>query len=155
MSIMAVSAIVSRDSDPAQQQNGPALNMRSLQRALAAGNLAGAQQAFSVLKNNLQAVSPQLNGMRSADADPQATVRSDVDALQKALASGQLPAAEQAFTQLQQDLQQIKAAQNSPEALQVGPSASALPKPDDEQEPVGLSSANDESTTPKAIDVYA
>jgi len=111
MSVAAISSIFSRDSDPSQQQSGLRLDLRGLQKALASGNLAAAQTAFNRFQQDLQAIRPQQNGVRAgADVNAEGTTKSDLEALQKALNSGDLPAAERAFVRLQQDNQQIAAA---------------------------------------------
>lgn len=150
MSVGAISAIFSRNSDPSQQQSTLRVDLRGLQKALASGNLGAAQQAFNRFQQDLQGIRPQQNGVQaSADVNPQSATRNDLEALQKALNSGDLPAAEQAFQQLRQDSQQIAAAtaqQINPMTGQSSQAARALPSP--------LKQQNTQSGD-GGIDVYA
>lgn len=159
MSIAAISAIFSRDSDPSQQQSGLRLDLRGLQKALASGNLAAAQTAFNRFQQDLQAIQPQQNGVRAgAELNAGATTKNDMEALQKALNSGDLPAAEQAFIRLQEDNQQIAAAaahQVDPVTGQSGPSTNALPKHSPELEFQNVSSKENTQAGKGGIDVFA
>jgi hypothetical protein len=157
MSVAAIGAIFSRDADPAQQQSGLRVDLRGLQKALASGSLAAAQQAFSRFQQDLQGIRPQTGGVRpSADVNPQSTTRADAEALQKALNSGDLPAAERAFIRLQQDSQQIAAAsaqQENPITGQSSQAAKALPEQSGESNQ--RSQEGNGGSGKDGIDVYA
>jgi hypothetical protein len=127
MAVAAVGGITSHEKNADQQESGLGASLRNLEKALATGNLAGAQKAFSQAKQQLQATQPPENGVRAADSNPQGTTRSDMDALQKALNSGDLAAAQRAFVRLQEDKKDIAAVHGGSKMLQRNPPASALP----------------------------
>ncbi len=111
MSVTAVSAI-SYSQDQLTQGEGLRHDLLSLQQALAEGNLASAQRALNNFQQALQSIRPQRNGIRSsAEVNPSNTMRSDMQALQSALDSGDLAMAEEAFVRMQQDSQKISGSQ--------------------------------------------
>jgi hypothetical protein len=79
----------------------------ALQESLQSGDLAGAQQAFATLKQDIQAAR-QAQGGEPNGAQTQR--RNDVQSLAQALQSGNLAGAQKAFAALQQDVQQIRQA---------------------------------------------
>jgi hypothetical protein len=157
MSVAAISAIFSRDADPSQQQSGLRSDLRGLQKALASGNLEAAQRAFSRFQQDLQAIRPQQNGVRPAAAvNPDATARQDLEALQKALNSGDLPAAERAFLRLQQNKQAIVAAgaqQKNPVTGAAAQALSVLPAKNNSKP--RASGGDEDREAGRGIDMYA
>ena len=99
MSVTAVSAIASYSRDPLRQQNDLRQDLLVLQRALSLGYLPSAQQALSHFQQDLESLRPQQNGVRaSAEANLASTMRSDLQALQSALDSGDLAMAEESLS---------------------------------------------------------
>jgi hypothetical protein len=157
MSVAAISAIFSRDTDPSQQQSGLRLDLRGLQKALSSGNLEAAQRAFSRFQQDLQAIRPQQSGVRpSAEVNPGATAREDLEALQKALNSGDLPAAERAFLRLQQNKQAIAAVgqQKNPLTGTAARTLKAMPQTNKESSQSSLNGETKLSTS-EGVDVFA
>lgn len=127
MSVTAVSAIASYSRDPLRQQNDLRQDLLVLQRALSLGYLPSAQQALSHFQQDLESLRPQQNGVRaSAEANLASTMRSDLQALQSALDSGDLAMAEEAFVRMQQDSHQI--AGRAASDPQTSETSGALPK---------------------------
>jgi len=83
-----------------------AMDFKALQSALQSGNLSGAQQAFATLQKDMPSVS-QTSSTSSTAASTTASsqVTNPFQALQSALSSGNLPAAQQAFAAMQQSMQ--------------------------------------------------
>jgi peptidoglycan hydrolase CwlO-like protein len=151
MSITAVSAISSYGQDAMQQQSGMRQDVLRLQQALSSGNVAAAQQALSHFEERLQTAQPQQNGIRaSAELNPASTMRTDMQALQSALDSGDLAMAEESLARVLQDSQKINA---TPAGLN-GQTASALPKVSEGEDGLGLS-AGLSKTNGNLIDVSA
>ena len=126
---MAIGAISSYTQGGLRQQNGVRQDLMTLQDALSSGNLALAQQALSRYQQDLQNTRPQQNGIReSAQVNPDSTMRSDLQALQSALGSGDLAMVEAAFIRTQQDNRQIHSAGSDTKALPTGQGASAVPE---------------------------
>ncbi len=150
MSVTAVSAISSYGHDPLEQQNGLRQDLLTLQQALSTSNVARAQQALAHFQEDLQSARPQENGIRaSAQVNPANTMRTDLQALQSALDSGDLAMAEEAFVRVQQDTRKIV----QPQAGLSGEDARALPNAasGSEENP----SAAQTKTDGKLIDVMA
>lgn len=152
MSVTAVSAVYLYSQDPLRQQNGLRQDLQNLRKALSSGDVKTAQQALSRLQQDLQVTRPQRNGVReSAAVNPQSTMRSDLQALQSALDSGDLALAEQAFVRIQQDSHQVEP-QTTSSSQAASQSASALPKPDPTDE-LGLAAEEPEGSKGNLIDV--
>jgi hypothetical protein len=79
-----------------------AADFKSLEQALQAGNLAGAQQAFATLQQDSPWVSRAVSGSATGNAGASAGAASPLQALSKALQAGDITAAQQAFSALQQ-----------------------------------------------------
>jgi len=138
MPVMAISAIFSPGQGPSQQQGALRDDMQGLQKALSAGNLASIQRALNLVSQDVQGIRPPLNGVRpQPEVNPAATMRADLDALQSALNSGDLPAAQRAFVRMQQDSQQISTASQQPGKGTSANAPSALPSPNKENAPNG------------------
>ena len=79
-------------------------DLSNLQSALKSNNLSGAQSAFSALEQllpgNSTASSSSASGASASDSIA-TTVKQDIDAIGKALSSGDLTGAQQAFSNLQ------------------------------------------------------
>lgn len=111
MTINALSGIYSQAShsyraNSRQTGRQERADFQQLAQALGSGNLGGAQQAFSALDQLLSASSqsqgsPQ-NGQQGSQNNPFST---DLSAVGQALKSGDLTGAQQAFAQLQKDIQ--------------------------------------------------
>jgi hypothetical protein len=88
----------------------------ALSQALATGNLAGAQQAFSAFQQDMQSI-PSAQGAEQyatpSAGSAQNTIQGDLSAVGQALKSGNLTAAKNAFANLQQGLQGARQAQAS------------------------------------------
>lgn len=111
MQVNAISAIFGRGQGSSPQQSPLRDDMQGLQKALSTGNLANAQKALNQLRQDVQGIRPPQNGVRpEPEVNPAATMRVDMDVLQKALNAGDLPAAQRAVVRMQQDSQQIAAA---------------------------------------------
>ena len=107
---MSVSA-VSSNSSLSQTDSSSVLNQlkqdfKQLANALQSGNLTGAQKAFKALQ---QLVQGSQSGSQSSGGQPATTgnnpLQNDFAALGQALSSGNLSAAQSAFSQLQTDMQ--------------------------------------------------
>jgi hypothetical protein len=118
-----------------QQPNATRQDLLALQTALSVGNLASAQQALSHFEQDLQSTRPQQNGIRTSDqVNPASALRTDLQALQSALDSGDLAMAEEAFLRVQQNNQSIQGGQ----AKVSGQNESGIPKEtSSEQDAVG------------------
>jgi hypothetical protein len=114
MSVSPVSSTGSAYSSATQSTQVSAFKQRkqdfeALSQALSAGDLAGAQSAFSALQQDLanigqgQATPPA--GQTSQTG--QGSFSSALQALGQALSSGDLSGAQSAFAQLQQDIQKV------------------------------------------------
>jgi len=79
----------------------------SLSQALSTGDLSAARSAFSALQQDIQAAPQAQNGQPTAQStqNSQNSVVGALQALGQALTSGNIPAAQSAFTTLQQNLQ--------------------------------------------------
>jgi soluble cytochrome b562 len=112
-------ATLSQDISGSQTQSNNAVNQdfSALGQALQAGNLTDAQNSFSTLLQDLQQ-SAQVHhhhhhhhggaqGVNSASAQTTDPITQAFDALRNALQSGDLNGAQQAYSTLQQDLQQF------------------------------------------------
>ncbi len=90
-----------------QVQSGPT-PWSQLAQALQAGDLGGAQQAFATIAQRVQAADPSRSGQgATAGQGSGSSLHQDYAALAQALQSGDLASAQQAFAQLQQDLQAL------------------------------------------------
>jgi len=107
---VSVSA-VSSNSSLSQTDSSSVLNQlkqdfKQLANALQSGNLTGAQKAFKALQ---QLVQGSQSGSQSSGGQPATTgnnpLQNDFAALGQALSSGNLSAAQSAFSQLQTDMQ--------------------------------------------------
>ncbi len=129
MSVTAVTAISLHTQDLAQPQQGWRQDILALQKALSSGNLNSVQHALNNFQQDLQSVRPQQNGIRaSAEVNPQKAIRSDLQALQSALDSGDLAMAEEAFARIQQDSEQMVTQKPDSMNTQTARPASALPE---------------------------
>ena len=99
MSIGSVSgsAYQNYQTDPSKDQFKQ--DMQAIQTALQAGDMSGAQDAFSKLQELQQSKQSNKKNGSSSDA-----VQSDMKALQSALGSGNVQDAQSAFAQLQTDM---------------------------------------------------
>lgn len=155
MSVTAVSAVYLHSQDPLRQQNGLRQDLQNLQKALSSGNLQTAQQALGRFQQDLQVTRPQRNGVRaSAAVNPQSTMRSDLQALQSALDSGDLALAQQAMVRIQQDSQQSEAPQISRSPSPSQP-ASALPRQTDPETELDLAGKEQTASKGNLLDVTA
>jgi len=79
----------------------------ALSQALSTGDLSAARSAFSGLQQEIQTAPQTQNGQPTSQStqNGQNSVVSALQALGQALTSGNIPAAQSAFTTLQQDLQ--------------------------------------------------
>ena len=111
---MSISALSSNLVNDLSQQQNPLRQIRQdfnqLASALQAGDLSGAQSAFSSLHQLLQG---QQTGSNASSNGP-STIQSDFAALGQALQSGDLNQAQGAFSQLQNDIQTAQHAAGSP-----------------------------------------
>ncbi len=156
MSVTAVSAVYLHSQDPLRQQNGLRQDLQNLQKALSSGNLKTSQQALSRLQQDLQVTRPQRNGVRaSAAVNPQSTMRSDLQALQSALDSGDLALAQQAIARIQQDSQQAEAPQTASRIQSASQPASALPRQTDPASELDLAGKEQETSKGNLVDVTA
>jgi ribosomal protein S20 len=79
----------------------------ALANALSSGDLAGAQQAFTAVQQDLQQAG-KVPQNQAAQATTQAnTIGTDLDALSKSLESGDLAGAQSAFATLQKDIHKV------------------------------------------------
>ena len=118
-----------------QQQNNSVVeqDFSALGQALQSGNVSDAQKAYSTLLQDLQQASVQVHHHHhrhhaassqgsTADAQPSNPIAQAFDALGKALQSGDLSGAQQAYATIQQDLQQyglnVSAVSSSSAAVQ-------------------------------------
>jgi hypothetical protein len=153
MAIMAVSGISSLGPDPSEQQSATKQNAGGLGTAISGVNTAkvtvfGAPQGA-------HSSGAQVNGIRAAASDnPAYTLRVDLQHMQDALNSGDLPAAQQALVRIIQDTQQIASAQQAAEARPGGQAPSALPNASDEQQH-GMQPSNAANGKGNLIDVTA
>ena len=99
------------------QQSTVNQDFSALGQALKSGNISDAQNAYSTLLQDLQQASSQVHhhhhhhargsqGANSSDGQQSNPIAQAFDALGKALESGDLSGAQQAFLTIQQDLQQ-------------------------------------------------
>jgi hypothetical protein len=107
MTVSSVSlTLTSHQIDVQNSWNQPVQDYTALQNALQAGDLAGAQAAFSALQKDLQTPSQTTQGTGAAGQNAgMIQGGKDPEALANALNSGDLSGAQQAFASLQQDLQ--------------------------------------------------
>ena len=92
---------VSTGSNVLAQPGGFRQDLQSLSKALQAGNLAGAQQAFESFKSDYKATH-QVNSQGHYRVPKQ--VRQDLSAVGQALQAGDLAGAQQAFETFKSDL---------------------------------------------------
>ena len=104
---MSISAISSSTIDSSSFQNLQKeiqQDLKQLQSALKSNDLSGAQSAFSALEKllpgNSTASSSSASGASASDSTA-TTAKNDIDAIGKALSSGDLTGAQQAFSNLQ------------------------------------------------------
>jgi hypothetical protein len=97
---MSVSAIAASGNPPIYQ-NSMRQDLQALQKALAAGDLAGAQQSFATFKEDFHTTH---NGHNLGQTHVPRGIQQDLRGLQAALNSGDLSAAQQAFATFQQDM---------------------------------------------------
>jgi len=107
---MNVSSINSSNSASDIAANNPwqkrMQDFKSLQSALASGDLSGAKQAFNGLQSNQTKAGQGFNA--TATNTPNSPISNDYQALQSALSSGDLSGAQKAFASLKQDIQSVK-----------------------------------------------
>jgi hypothetical protein len=114
-------ATLSQNISSAQQQNNSSVDQDfiSLGQALQSGNVSDAQKAYSALVQDLQQASARVHhhrhhrhhttvqqGASSSDAQQSSPIAQAFDSLGKALQSGDLSGAQQAYATIIQDLQQ-------------------------------------------------
>jgi len=84
-------------------------DFNTLAQSLQSGNLTGAQQAFAALQQDIQSIGHTQGGQQTSQSSQQTSQTSqqnnDFNTLAKALQSGDLTGAQQAFTSLMQDAQ--------------------------------------------------
>ena len=98
---MTISPLGSSPYVPAAQ-SGMRQDMQGVRQALAAGDLAGAQQAFAAFKTDFH----QAHGGHSLyQTQVPFAIKQDLQNLQAALKGGDLAGAQQAFATFQQDFQ--------------------------------------------------
>jgi len=114
---MSISSI---SSDPTVSQNyvSPFQQVRkdfaALKTSLTSGDLAGAQQAFATLQQDMQDIGQAQNSQQSAAATATAAsgpLDNDLAAIGNALQKGDLNGAQTAFATLQKDMQQMRQTQ--------------------------------------------
>ena len=98
----ALSASATNTSSAFKQS---ATDFKSLAQALQSGDLAGAQQAFATLQQDSPWVSRAVSASDTANGGAGSTVASALQTLSKALQSGDISGAQQAFAALQQAFQ--------------------------------------------------
>jgi len=108
----------------AQSQSNIATAFNKLSSDLQSGNLTAAQQDYATLQQDMQnAHGHHHHRMHSGGANASSTVSQIFSQLGQALQSGNLSAAQQAYTTLQQDFTQFMAGSGSSSASQAATSA--------------------------------
>jgi DNA-binding FadR family transcriptional regulator len=103
LSVNSVNSYSQTYQNKVQQQQQ---DFQALGSALQSGNLSGAQTAFAALQQQLQSQSAQTTQQpSSSNSSSSNPVSSDFQTLSNALQSGNLSDAQNAFAQLQSDLQ--------------------------------------------------
>lgn len=105
--------------DPSQPSGALQLlanNYNSLGQALDAGNLPGAQQAFTALISGVSSSGSATTASTGPSSGPGSSVGADLVSLGQALQAGNLPAAQQAFSGLQQAVASVGGAGGSSSA---------------------------------------
>jgi hypothetical protein len=133
----------------AQTANQRQTDFQNLGNALQSGNLAGAQNAFAALQQNLPNNSSQQAGAQSNPSNPVAT---DFQNLANALSSNNLTSAQQAYAQLQQDLKSLQGHHHHHH--HGGDSGSSESQGTSQTSPSG-NAGSSSSTNGQAIDVQA
>ena len=125
---MSVAGISSTNLYQPSSVNTTSQNRRSefqqLGQDLQAGNLAAAQQDFTQLTQITQKPS---SGVQPASSNPQVSafgsILQDLNTLGQSLQSGNLPAAQQAYSKVQQDVQSVQQSHGHPHHHHGGTSA--------------------------------
>jgi hypothetical protein len=153
VSVTAVSAISQIQDSPRREHDAMQQASNDLQQASSAGSLEQAQKAAEQATQHVEDMRPPENGVRPAPSvNPEATRRVDMQVLQSALDSGDLPAAQEALVRMEQDSQQISSLQQDGQNL----AASALSSMNGPQNDAGMSAGSQpEKTTGNLIDVMA
>jgi|HubBroStandDraft_1064217.scaffolds.fasta_scaffold352184_2 hypothetical protein len=108
---MSVSSTLSASIPTAQSgQASPyrqaKIDYSTLSQTLAAGNLSGAQQAYSALQQDVQGIQSAQGAQAASGSSGTSNVQSQLSAVGQALQSGNLTAAKNAFASLQQGVHQ-------------------------------------------------
>ena len=136
VSISGVSAGAAYQANAAQTHFGQARqDFKDLASALQSGDLSGAQTAFAAWQQVMQSGQAGTQQNASQNGGKQNPFAQDMAAVGKALQSGDVAGAKQAFAQLQQDMQAVgrghhrhhhaPATDDSAENVLMGPSSSS------------------------------
>lgn len=149
---MSVGAVFAANiTSSGHEGGGVSKDLQSMQKSLAIGNTAGAQQAFTQYKKDLPSIGAKKNGVEENPRNSaQNTLKADLQGLQNALAAGDISGAQDAFLKLKRDLSRSEPAPEEEEAADT----QNVNHGEVDRDVSALKAAGDESAQSK-LDLYA
>lgn len=115
----AIQQLVPGMASQAQSQSNIATAFNKLSSDLQSGNLSAAQQDYATLQQDMKNAHGHHHHMHSGGANASTTISQIFSQLGQALQAGNMSAAQQAYTTLQQDFSQFASGSGSSAASQV------------------------------------